>query len=82
MVRINSIMRVKPNFSEENDVKRTIGCIKKILKRTSDLEVSLANENHGFIGNKRVHFKNLHEANSERMELTLDAGISTDMVIL
>jgi len=46
-------MRVKPNFSEENDVKRTIGCIKKILKRTSDLEVSLANENHGFIGNKK-----------------------------
>jgi len=75
VVRINSVMRVKPDVPEENYVKRTVGCVKEILKRTSDLEVSLAMENHGFIGNKREFIsKILQEVNSERMGLTLDTG--------
>lgn len=75
VVRINSIMRPKPDIPMEDYSKLTVRCIREVLERTKDLNVSLAMENHGFIGNKREFIQNILETvDSERMGLTLDTG--------
>jgi len=75
VVRINSVMNPKVGVPEDDYVKRTISCIKEVLKRTNGLGVSLAMENHGVLGNKREFIKAvLDGVSSERMGLTLDTG--------
>ncbi|MEM2915325.1 MAG: sugar phosphate isomerase/epimerase family protein [Candidatus Bathyarchaeia archaeon] len=75
VVRINSVMTPKQGISDEDYVKRTVSCIRDILKRTNGLGVSLAMENHGVLGNKREFIKAVLEGvSSERFGLTLDTG--------
>ncbi|MGQ9514831.1 MAG: sugar phosphate isomerase/epimerase family protein [Thermoproteota archaeon] len=75
VVRINSVMSPKEGVSDEEYVKRTVSCIKEVLKRTNGLGVSLAMENHGVLGNKREFIKSvLDGVGSERFGLTLDTG--------
>lgn len=74
-VRINSVMRPQPEVSEKEYTERTIESIKKILNSTEGLNVCLALENHGVIGNKREFIRNImDEVASERLGLTLDTG--------
>jgi len=75
VVRINSVMDPKPGVPDDDYVKRTVTCIREVLKRTDGLAVSLAMENHGVLGNKREFIKAvLDGVSSERMGLTLDTG--------
>jgi len=74
-VRINAVMVGKQRVSESSYIKRTAECIKEIIRRTKGLDVSIAMENHGFIGNKKEFIEGvIHAVNSERMRLTLDTG--------
>ena len=75
VVRINSAMKVEEGVSWKKYVDRTVKCIREIIKRTRELDVSLAIENHGRIGNKREFIQSiLEDVNSERVGLTLDTG--------
>ncbi|MBO3802350.1 MAG: sugar phosphate isomerase/epimerase [Candidatus Brockarchaeota archaeon] len=75
VVRINSVMSPKAGVPDDDYVKRTVSCIKEVLKRTNGLGVYLAMENHGVLGNKREFIKAvLDGVSSERMGLTLDTG--------
>jgi len=75
VVRINSVMDPQPGVPDDDYVKRTVMCVREILKRTDGLAVSLAMENHGVLGNKREFIKAvLDGVSSERMGLTLDTG--------
>ncbi len=74
-VRINSVMRPQPEVSETEYTERTIECINKILNSTEGLNVCLALENHGVIGNKREFIRDvIDEVASKRLGLTLDTG--------
>ncbi len=74
-VRINSVMRPQPKISEKEYTEKTIKSIKKILKNTEGLNVYLAMENHGVMGNKREFIHEvIDKVNSERLGLTLDTG--------
>ncbi|MBT9150800.1 MAG: Inosose dehydratase [candidate division WS2 bacterium] len=74
-VRINSVMQPQPEISIKEYTERTIESIKKILNSTKGLNVCLAMENHGVIGNKREFIHDvLDGVQSEHLGLTLDTG--------
>lgn len=74
-VRINSVMQPQPKISITEYTKRTVESIKKIINSTEGLNVSLAMENHGVIGNKREFIRDvLDGVQSPRLGLTLDTG--------
>lgn len=74
-VRINSVMRPQVEVSEKEYIERTIKSIKKILNSTEGLNVCLALENHGVLGNKREFIRDVIDGvESKRLGLTLDTG--------
>ena len=74
-VRINSVMRPQAEVSEKEYIERTIKSIKKILNSTEGLNVCLALENHGVLGNKREFIRDVIDGvESKRLGLTLDTG--------
>jgi sugar phosphate isomerase/epimerase len=75
VVRINSVMDPEPGIPDDDYAKRTVTCIREVLKRTDGLGVSLAMENHGVLGNKREFIRSvLDGVSSERIGLTIDTG--------
>lgn len=75
VVRINPVMRVRPNVSEEDYARLTAKCIREVISRTAGLDVSLGMENHGRVGNSREYIRKVIDlVGSERMGLTLDTG--------
>jgi len=67
--------RHKPGVTMEEYAKLTAKCIREILEITKDLDVPLAMENHGVIGNNREFIQEvLNTVKSERMGLTIDTG--------
>ena len=74
-VRINSVMRPQEGVSEAQYAEITASVIAAILRQTGHLDVSLALENHGVVGNRREFIRGLFsDVGSDRLGLTLDTG--------
>ncbi|HDN01980.1 MAG TPA: hypothetical protein ENF42_03295, partial [Candidatus Bathyarchaeota archaeon] len=74
-VRINPVMKFFKDTSITECVKLTSNFVREVLSKTGGLDVSLAMENHGFIGNRREYLRAvLSNVQSERFGLTLDTG--------
>jgi len=74
-VRIDVPWSPKPGVAVEEYAKMMAKCIREVLGRTKDLDVSLGMENHGMLGNSRGFFQEiLNDVKSERLGLTLDTG--------
>ena len=74
-VRINTVMRPQETVSEAEYAEISTTAIRNILQQTADLDVDLALENHGIMGNRRKFIRQLFEdVGSDRLGLSFDTG--------